>query len=117
LCYFSGAGEVPISTKIILSSHNFKETPPAAELHARAAAMREAGADIVKIATMANDISDAATVLSLLQQKTGAPYVTYTQDLNGVFVTAQEQPPPAPSHVVMGLPAGMGCVLGSQAVL
>jgi hypothetical protein len=71
---FSGAGEVPISTKIILSSHNFKETPPAAELHARAAAMREAGADIVKIATMANDISDAATLLSLLQQKTGAVF-------------------------------------------
>lgn len=33
--------------------------------------MRAAGADIVKIATMANDISDAATVLSLLQNKTG----------------------------------------------
>ncbi|KAF6260878.1 type I 3-dehydroquinase-domain-containing protein [Scenedesmus sp. NREL 46B-D3] len=65
------AGEVPLSTKVILSSHNFQETPPAAELHARAAAMREAGADIVKIATMANDISDAAVVLSLLQQKTG----------------------------------------------
>lgn len=67
----TGAGEVPLSTKIILSSHNFKETPPAEELHARAAAMRESGADIVKIATMANDITDAATVLSLLQQKTG----------------------------------------------
>uniref|UniRef100_A0A383V933 Uncharacterized protein n=2 Tax=Tetradesmus obliquus TaxID=3088 RepID=A0A383V933_TETOB len=69
--FFAGAGEVPVSTKVILSSHNFQETPPAAELHARAAAMREAGADIVKIATMANDISDAAVVLSLLQQKTG----------------------------------------------
>lgn len=63
---------MPVSTKVILSSHNFQETPPAAELHARAAAMREAGADIVKIATMANDISDAAVVLSLLQQMTGA---------------------------------------------
>eukprot|EP00882_Tetradesmus_deserticola_P017015 GHRQ01018201.1.p1 GENE.GHRQ01018201.1~~GHRQ01018201.1.p1 ORF type:complete len:485 (+),score=174.84 GHRQ01018201.1:201-1655(+) len=69
--FFAGAGEVPVSSRVILSSHNFKETPPAAELHARAAAMREAGADIVKIATMANDISDAAVVLSLLQQKTG----------------------------------------------
>jgi 3-dehydroquinate dehydratase/shikimate dehydrogenase len=67
----AGAGEVPITTKVILSSHNFNETPSAAELQAKAEAMREAGADIVKIATMANDISDAATVLSLLQNKSG----------------------------------------------
>lgn len=67
----AGAGDVPIETKIILSSHNFQETPPAEELHKRASSMRAAGADIVKIATMANDISDAAAVLSLLQKKTG----------------------------------------------
>ncbi|KIY95963.1 dehydroquinate dehydratase/ shikimate dehydrogenase [Monoraphidium neglectum] len=64
-------GEVPVSTRVILSSHDFQKTPPRAELHARAAAMREAGADIVKIAAMANDITDAAAVLSLLQEKTG----------------------------------------------
>eukprot|EP00775_Hariotina_reticulata_P012029 gene12029-12174_t len=69
--FFAGAGEVPITTKVILSSHNFNETPSAEELQAKAEAMREAGADIVKIATMANDISDAATVLSLLQNKSG----------------------------------------------
>jgi 3-dehydroquinate dehydratase type I len=61
-----------VSTRVILSSHDFQKTPPRAELHARAAAMREAGADIVKIAAMANDITDAAAVLSLLQEKTGA---------------------------------------------
>ena len=60
-----------MSTKIILSSHNFKETPPADELHARAAAMRDAGADIVKIACFANDICDSAVMLSLLQKKKG----------------------------------------------
>ncbi|KAI8473685.1 MAG: type I 3-dehydroquinase-domain-containing protein [Monoraphidium minutum] len=64
-------GEVPVSTRVILSSHDFEKTPPRAELHARVAAMREMGADIVKIAAMANDISDAATMLSLLTEKTG----------------------------------------------
>ncbi len=62
---------MPITTKIILSSHNFSETPPEQELHDLAAAMREAGADIVKIATTAKDICDSAKVLSLLQRKTG----------------------------------------------
>jgi len=68
----TGAGEVPISTRLILSSHDFERTPPRAELHAKAAAMRAAGADIVKIAAMANDIGEAADVLSLLQEKSGA---------------------------------------------
>jgi 3-dehydroquinate dehydratase/shikimate dehydrogenase len=71
-CCCTGAGEVPITTKIILSNHNFKETPSAAELQARAEAMWDSGADIVKIATMANDITDSAAVLSLLQHKKGA---------------------------------------------
>jgi hypothetical protein len=62
---------VPIDTKIILSSHNFQETPPADQLQARAEAMWDSGADIVKIATMANDITDSAAVLSLLQNKKG----------------------------------------------
>jgi hypothetical protein len=66
-----GLGEVPVETRIILSSHDFERTPPRAELHARAAAMRDAGADVVKIAAMANDIVDAAAMLSLLQEKTG----------------------------------------------
>ena len=58
-------------TKIILSSHNFTATPPAAELRAQAKRMYEAGADIVKIATMAGDITDAAVMLSLLQDPVG----------------------------------------------
>ena len=67
----AGAGEVPVHTKIILSSHNFTATPPAAELRAQAKRMYEAGADIVKIATMAGDITDAAVMLSLLQDPVG----------------------------------------------
>lgn len=59
------------NTRIILSSHNFQSTPSEHELHELAATMREAGADIVKIACFANDICDSARVLSLLQRATG----------------------------------------------
>lgn len=62
---------MPLETQIILSSHDFKATPPRQQLHDLAAAMRQAGADIVKIACYANDITDSAAVLSLLQEKTG----------------------------------------------
>ena len=69
--FFAGAGEVPISTKVILSSHNFTETPSAEELAKRAAEMWAAGADIVKLAAMANDVADAATMLTLLRDQRG----------------------------------------------
>ena len=67
----TGAGEVPVSTKVILSSHNFDATPPASELRDLAQRMYNAGADIVKIATMAGEITDAAAMLSLLQEPSG----------------------------------------------
>ena len=62
---------MPVTTKVILSSHNFTSTPDAASLKAQAKKMHEAGADIVKIATMANDISDAANMLGLLLDPVG----------------------------------------------
>jgi len=65
--FFAGRGEVPTTCKVILSSHNFQMTPPAAELQQLAQDMHAAGADVVKIATMANDITDSAAVLSLLK--------------------------------------------------
>lgn len=55
-----------MTTKVILSSHDFNSTPDAAFLRDKAKKMYEAGADIVKLATMANDISDAANMVSLL---------------------------------------------------
>lgn len=69
--FFAGRGEVPTSTQVILSSHNFQLTPTEAELQSLAVNMREAGADIVKIATYANDICDCARVLALLQTRQG----------------------------------------------
>jgi hypothetical protein len=53
---------VPLGTRVILSSHDFKATPHPAALARLAADMRAAGADIVKIAAFANDITDAAAV-------------------------------------------------------
>lgn len=62
----TGSGEVPLSTRVILSSHDFQRTPPRAQLHALADAMRAAGADVVKIAVTAQDAAECADVLSLL---------------------------------------------------
>eukprot|EP00197_Chlamydomonas_leiostraca_P004102 CAMPEP_0202872118 /NCGR_PEP_ID=MMETSP1391-20130828/20452_1 /ASSEMBLY_ACC=CAM_ASM_000867 /TAXON_ID=1034604 /ORGANISM="Chlamydomonas leiostraca, Strain SAG 11-49" /LENGTH=542 /DNA_ID=CAMNT_0049553083 /DNA_START=98 /DNA_END=1726 /DNA_ORIENTATION=+ len=83
--FFAGQGEVPIQCKVILSSHNFQKTPPAAELHQLAKDMHAAGADIVKIATMANDIADSAAVLSLLQSPV-APTIALAMGEKGQIV-------------------------------
>jgi 3-dehydroquinate dehydratase/shikimate dehydrogenase len=63
--FFAGAGEVPPSTRVILSHHDYVKTPPPQELVAMAAAFFEAGADVAKIATTAaGGPPDAARVLS-----------------------------------------------------
>ena len=53
------------STKIILSSHDFQATADDAALDATIREMFEAGADIAKVATTAQDISDALRILRL----------------------------------------------------
>lgn len=83
--FFASKGEVPITCKVILSSHNFTMTPEVSELKAKAKAMLEAGADIVKIATMANDITDSAKVLALLQDPI-APTIALAMGEKG-FIT------------------------------
>jgi 3-dehydroquinate dehydratase type I len=62
---------VPLSTQVILSSHDFQGTPAGDELMQRSVAMRAAGADVVKIAVMAQDICDCSQVLRLLREQTG----------------------------------------------
>ncbi len=54
------------SSNIIVSYHNFKETPP--DLDAIYDRMRATGMTIIKIAAMANDISDSARMLKLVQR-------------------------------------------------
>ncbi len=56
------------TTKVIFSYHDFTRTPTKRHLLHRLRAMREGGADIAKIVTMAQSPEDNLTVLSLLVQ-------------------------------------------------
>ncbi|KAL0035402.1 hypothetical protein WJX77_005085 [Trebouxia sp. C0004] len=69
--FFAGGGPVPVDTKVILSSHNFEETPTDAALENTLQQMWASGADVAKIATTATDISDCARVLTLLKTSQG----------------------------------------------
>jgi 3-dehydroquinate dehydratase type I len=63
------AGAPPGSrTKIIISSHNYKRTPDIDELRETVRKMVELGADVVKIATTATDISDNTKLFKILQE-------------------------------------------------
>lgn len=62
---------VPESTTLIMSNHNFTFTPSFKELQETEKEMREKGAQVAKLATTANDIADAWTMINLLQQRTG----------------------------------------------
>ncbi|KAI4303532.1 hypothetical protein MLD38_039146 [Melastoma candidum] len=53
-------------TKIIISSHNYEKTPSSEEIGNLAARIQAAGADIIKIATTALDITDCARIFQLL---------------------------------------------------
>ncbi len=52
----------------IISSHNFKETPPLKDLKALAKKIKSKGADIIKIATQANEFEDSIRMLSVLSE-------------------------------------------------
>ena len=58
-------------TKIILSSHNYEETPSDAELAKIHAACVAAGADIVKIACVCKEIEDVERLERLLRERGG----------------------------------------------
>ncbi|MBN1186015.1 MAG: type I 3-dehydroquinate dehydratase [Bacteroidales bacterium] len=50
---------------VILSYHNYSNTPDIVELNKMVEEMYSMGADVAKVATMANDMKDAAKILSL----------------------------------------------------
>jgi 3-dehydroquinate dehydratase type I len=52
--------------KIIVSDHNFEGTPSRDDLGSLVARIQSAGADIVKVVTTANKITDVAAVFSIL---------------------------------------------------
>lgn len=59
-------GKKPENLKLIISSHNYEMTPSVEELGNLAASIQTLGADIVKITTTANDISDVSRMFQLI---------------------------------------------------
>lgn len=58
-------GKKPAKCKLIVSSHNYQYTPSIEDLGNLVAAIQASGADIVKIATTALDITDVARVFQI----------------------------------------------------
>lgn len=71
LVLLPAGGQTPITTKVILSSHNFQNTPSDGELENTLQQMWKAGADVAKIATTATDVNDCARLLTLLETSQG----------------------------------------------
>ena len=75
------------SSRLILSWHNFQETPTQAELVGRLAMMQDKGAHIAKIVTMAHDYHDVLRVLMLQEQaaKMDFPLIAFCMGRAGVI--------------------------------
>lgn len=58
-------GKKPEKFKVIVSSHNYHDTPSVEDLGNLVARIQETGADIVKIATTALEISDVARIFQI----------------------------------------------------
>lgn len=58
-------GKKPENCKVIVSSHNYQSTPSVEDLSDLAVRIQQAGADIVKIATTAVDITDVARMFHI----------------------------------------------------
>ncbi len=75
------------STQLILSWHNFTDTPSREELVGRMAMMQDNGADIGKIITTAHDHDDVLRVLQLQEvaQKLNFPLIAFCMGGPGVI--------------------------------
>jgi len=58
----------PPGTKLIISYHDFKKTPPTSVLLKKAEEMKKKGADIVKISVMAKSLNDTVRIITLAKQ-------------------------------------------------
>jgi 3-dehydroquinate dehydratase type I len=72
--------------KLIISYHNFNETPSLSEMCDIVNTCIKQGADVVKLATMAKNKSDAARVLSLYDKNFDADLVAFAMGKTG-FIT------------------------------
>lgn len=75
------------NTRLILSYHNFDETPDEAFIHDKLVMAQDLGADIAKLAVMPKDYADVLTLLgATLKARTGAvnvPIVTMSMGPEG----------------------------------
>jgi 3-dehydroquinate dehydratase I len=75
------------STRLILSWHNFKQTPERPELVDKLKAMQENGAHIGKVVTMASDFHDVLRVLQLQEDaaRMNFPLIAFCMGRPGVI--------------------------------
>lgn len=57
------------ATSVVASNHDFRATPPVAEIVARLEAMQVAGADVAKIAVMPQSVADVVTLIDATQRR------------------------------------------------
>ena len=75
------------STRLLLSWHNFQETPSKQELVGRLAMIQDKGAHIAKIVTMAHDYHDVLRVMNLQEEaaRMNIPLVAFCMGRPGVI--------------------------------
>ncbi len=86
------------STRFIVSSHNYAETPSLEALRALHTQAAAAGADIVKIATTATSLLDVARLEALLEQTRGVQTVALGMGEAGLVRQL-----PAETYLVLGM--------------
>ncbi|KAJ3688466.1 hypothetical protein LUZ61_017630 [Rhynchospora tenuis] len=81
------SGQKPENVKLIISSHNYEMTPSVDELGNLAASIQSLGADIVKIVTTANDISDVSRMFQLIvhSQEKQVPIIGLVMKERGII--------------------------------
>ncbi|CAL5393156.1 unnamed protein product [Camellia sinensis] len=80
-------GKKPAKCKLIVSSHNYENTPSVEDIGNLVVKIQATGADIVKIATTALDITDAARVFQITvhSQVRGVPIIAMVMGERGLM--------------------------------
>lgn len=84
--YSSIQGKKPERVKIIVSSHNYESTPSAEEIGNLVATIQATGADIVKVATTALDITDNASIFQVLARSQVSDQTHYSDVQDYTFI-------------------------------
>ncbi|KVH91369.1 hypothetical protein Ccrd_006604, partial [Cynara cardunculus var. scolymus] len=80
-------GDKPTKCKLIVSSHNYQNTPSVEDMGNLVAKIQSTGADIVKFATTALDITDVARVFQITahSQVSGVPIIAMVMGERGLM--------------------------------